>query len=105
MGKAFAKQIKTIEDQGEKQIKKIQDEGRVKRIKKYIYENKDTPLISRRKEIFNELADERLDKIVDLVKKVDRDNLICRYKGNTVDEKFDEFDNAVDIVNKIRNGD
>ena len=62
MGKAFEKQIKTIEDQGEKQIKAIQDKGQVKTIKKYDYENKDTPLISKQKEIFNELVDERHEK-------------------------------------------
>ena len=27
-----------------------------------------------------------------------------RYKGNTCDEKFDEFDNALNIINKIQNG-
>ena len=36
LGKAFEKQIKTIEDQREKQIKAIQDQGQVKTIKKYI---------------------------------------------------------------------
>ena len=66
LGKAFEKQIKTIEDQGEKQIKAIQDQGQVKTIKKYIYDNEDTPLISKQKEIFNELVDERFEKIVDL---------------------------------------
>ena len=40
LGKAFEKQIKTTEDQGEKQIKTIQDQGRVKTIKKYTYGNK-----------------------------------------------------------------
>ena len=34
LGKAFEKQIKTIEDQGEKQIKAIQNQGQVKTIKK-----------------------------------------------------------------------
>ena len=34
--KAFEKQIKTIEDQGEKQIKAIQGQGQVKTIKKYL---------------------------------------------------------------------
>ena len=34
LGKAFEKQIKTIEYQGEKQIKTILDEGQVKTIKK-----------------------------------------------------------------------
>ena len=61
-GKAFEKQIKTIENQGEKQIKAIQDKGQVKTMKKYDYEDKDTPFISKQKEIFNELVDERHEK-------------------------------------------
>ena len=69
LGKAFEKQIKTIEDQGEKQIKAIQNQGEIKTIKKYTYDNEDTPLISKQKEIFNELVDERLEKITDLDKK------------------------------------
>ena len=38
-------------------------------IEKYTYDPKDSPFISREKEIFNELADERLEKITDLDKK------------------------------------
>ena len=49
MGKAFEKQIKTIEGQGEKQIKAIQDQGQVKKNKKYDYDAEDTPLISKQK--------------------------------------------------------
>ena len=78
MGKAFEKQIKTIEDQGEKQIKAIQDQEQVKTIKKYNYDAEDTPIISKQKEIFNELVDERLEKINDLHKKVNSDDLIYR---------------------------
>ena len=63
LGKAFEKQIKTIEDQGQKQIKAIQDQGQIKTIKKYAYDAKDTPLISKQKEIFNELVDERLKRV------------------------------------------
>ena len=76
LGKAFEKQIKTIEDQGEKQIKAIQNQGIVKTIKKYTYDDEDTPLISKQKEIFNEPADERLKKITELDKKVNYDDLI-----------------------------
>ena len=47
LGKAFEKQIKSIEDQRENQIKAIQDQ--VKTIKRYIFDNKDTPLISKQK--------------------------------------------------------
>ena len=104
LGKAFEKQIKTIEDQGEKQIKAIQDQGHVKTIKKYDYDDKDSPLISKQKEIFNELAEERFNEITELDKKVNRDNLVYRYKGKSPDEKFDIYDNALDLINKIRNG-
>ena len=43
-------------------------------------------------------------KITDLDKKVNSDDLIYRYKGNTADVRFDKFDNALNIVNKIQNG-
>ena len=66
LGKAFEKQIKTIEDLGEKQKKAIQNQEQVKTIKKYTYVDEDSPLISKRKEIFNKFVDERLDEITKL---------------------------------------
>ena len=42
------KQIKTIEDQGEKKKKAIQDKGLVKTIKKYGYDDEDTPVKTKR---------------------------------------------------------
>ena len=30
--------------------------------------------------------------------------LIYRYKGKTLDKKFDKYDNAVNLSNKIKNG-
>ena len=101
MGKAFEKLIKTIEDQGQKQIKPIQDQGQVKTIKKYSYDDEDTPFISKQKQIFNELVDERLEKITNLDERINSDDLTYRYKGNTDDVKFGEFNNALDIVNEI----
>ena len=62
LGKAFEKQIKTIEDQGEKQIKAIQDQGQLRAIKKYDYNAEHTPFISKQKEIFNNLVDKRREK-------------------------------------------
>ena len=104
LGKAFQKQMKTIGDQGEKQIKVIQDQGQVKTIKKYAYDAQDTAFISKQIEIFNELVDERLEKVTDLDKRVNSDDLIYRNKGNTADEKFDKYENALNIINKIQNG-
>ena len=91
--KAFEKQIKTIEDQGQ-----------VTTIKKYSYDSEDTPFILKQKEIVNELADERLEKITYLDDGVNSNNLIYRYKSRTADAKFDEFDDAQGIINKIRDG-
>ena len=78
MGEAFEKQIKTIEDQGEKLIKAIQDKRQLKTIKKSAYDAEDTPLISKQKEIFYKLIDEKLKKITDLDEKVNSDDLIYR---------------------------
>ena len=70
LGKSFEKQIKTIENQGEKQIKETQNQGLIKAIKKYAYDDEDSPFISKQKEIFNEIADKRLNEITELDKKV-----------------------------------
>ena len=104
LGKAFDKQIKTIEDQGKKQVDAInalKSDNKIT-IKKYIYDPKDTPSISKQKEIFNKLIDEKLEKITDLDERVNHNDLIYRYKGKVADRKFDEFDNALDIINKKR---
>ena len=84
LGEAFEKQIKTTDDQGEKQIKAIQNQQQVKTIKKYTCDDDDSPSISKQKEIFNKLVDERLDEITKLDKKISHDDLIYRYKGKTL---------------------
>ena len=105
MGKAFEKQIKTIEDQGGKQIKAIQGKGQVKTIKKYANDAEDTPSISKQKKIFNELVDERLEEITNLDKKVSSDNLNTRVKL-LMQNLLNSFgiDHAFDIIDKIQNG-
>ena len=104
LGKAFEQQMKTIKDQGEKQIKAINEQVHFKTIKKYAQDDNDTPFISKQKEIFNELADERLKEISELDKKVNLDDLIYKYKGNTRNEEFNKYDNALDLIDKIRKG-
>ena len=42
--------------------------------------------------------------MTELNKKVNYDNLVYKYKGKSPNEKFDKFDNALDLINKIRNG-
>ena len=66
------------------------------------YDNEDAPLISKQKEIFNELADKKIEEITNLDKQVDPDDLLYSYKGNTADAKFNQFDNASSLLDKIR---
>ena len=60
LNKAFVKQIKTIADQEEKQIKAVKDHG--KQLFKSSTE-KESLTLSEQKEIFEELANERVDEI------------------------------------------
>ena len=39
-----------------------------------------------------------------LDKGVDTNKLVFKYKGNTADEDFSKFDNALDLITKIRDG-
>ena len=100
--KAFGKQIKTIENQGEKQIKAIQNQGEIKTIEKYYYNDKKIPLISKQKEIFNKLVDKRLEEITNLDKNVNPKDLIYKSKGPTADAAFNKFDNILSLIDKIR---
>ena len=64
LGKAFDKQIKKIEDQGKKQVdafNTLKSDNKIT-IKKYTYDLTDTPFISKQKQTFNKLIDERLEK-------------------------------------------
>ena len=61
LGKAFEKQIKTIENQGEKQIDALKDLKQTKAIT-YKLDADDKTSIS--KEIYNETLEERIDEIL-----------------------------------------
>ena len=61
LGKAFKKQTKTTEDEGEKQIKAIRDKS--KENKKYSnYGYKNELLLSKEREIFRDIYNDRLDQ-------------------------------------------
>ena len=68
LGKAFKKQTKTIEDQGEKQIKAIQDNKQLHLTNYYDY--KDKLLISRETEIFKDIYNKRLEKLEEIIKSI-----------------------------------
>ena len=75
LGKAFQKQTKTIEDQGEKQIKEIQDKDFSKSIESTkIYSDDDYKnelLLSKERKIFKDIYNERLEEIEGINEAVD----------------------------------
>ena len=73
MRKAFEKQTKTIEDQGKKKIEAIQDNKKQQASINEDYKNK--LLLSKKREIFKDIYNKKLDKIEELNKKTDNGNL------------------------------
>ena len=85
MGNDFEKQTKTIEDQGEKQIKAIQDNTKQQANINEDYKNK--LLLSKERQIFKNIYNERLGKIEELNRKVDYNNL--KYIVKLTGEEFE----------------
>ena len=69
MGKAFEKQIKTIEDQWEKQINALENLKDTNKQIVSIDNDQDKLLLSKEREIFSNIYNRRLNKIEDLTKK------------------------------------
>ena len=106
LGKAFEKQIKTIEDQGEKQIKAIQD-YRKQLISGNDYKNR--LLISKEREIFKDIHNKRLDKIKELDNKIDYDDL--KYvversgaKKDSIEYNFNKIKDPMTLLKDIGDG-
>ena len=104
MEKAFEKQTKTIEDQGEKQIKAIQDKP-IEKIKKYSgYDNdyKKELLISKEREIFRYIYNDRLDQIQYASHDIDYNNLNYKFMGSGDEYKFDGLKDLLVLLNNIK---
>ena len=85
LGKALVKQIKTIENQGEKQRKALEEHG--KQLFKYSDE-KESLANSKQKEIFEETANRRIEEIQFLSKQIDLNNLTYYFKGESSSVKW-----------------
>ena len=87
MGKASEKQIKTNDDKSQKQIDALKDLKDQNKQLNNISDYKDDLLYSKEPEIFKNIYEKRLDKIEELTKKIDDNNLIFTTlsTGETVD--------------------
>ena len=92
IGKAFEKQIKTIQSQGEKQIKATEGHGKQlvesnELIKKNFNINKDSIPLEEQRNMFNELVEERSSEFMNLEKRINPDNLIYMCKAEGISPK------------------
>ena len=100
MGKAFEKQIKTIEDQGKKQVD-VLESLKPKEQTKPIEDKSNNQ--SKAAIIFNELINERKKIMSELYDSVDYNNLKFEYVGPTKDVSFYEYKDSKELFNAIRN--
>ena len=100
MGKAFEKQIKTIEDQGEKQIDALKDLKPKEQTKPIEDKSNNQPKATI---IFNELINERKKIMSELYDSVDYNNLKFEYVGPTKDVSFYEYKDSKELFNAIKN--
>ena len=99
MGKTFEKQIKTIEDQGQKQFYTLES----------LKPNKQTKPIedksnnrSKATVMFNDLINKRKKKLSELHDSVDYNNLKFEYIGRTKDLSFYEYMDSKNLFNSIK---
>ena len=85
LGKAFEKQIKVIEDQGEKQIKVIEEHGKqLAKSNALVKKNNDdaeNKVLLKEKEIYDEIVAERKRKINTLNNKTEYDKVKYHFKS------------------------
>ena len=99
LGKSFEKQINTIKDQGEKQIEALESLK-----KKEITSESDDNNTSITKEVYDKILEERMNEILKIRKKIDYDNLIYNFKGNTDPINIAKFEGPIYIYDDMKNG-
>ena len=103
MGKAFEKQIKTIEDKGQKQsdaLENLKDQN--KQIVNVNEDYEDKLLHSKEREIFRNIYNKRLDKIEEPAEKIDNNNLIFTIISTGKTINFSKKDDPLTFLNKIK---
>ena len=99
LGKAFEKQIKTIEDQGKKQVDALEN-LKPKEETKPIEDKSNNQ--SKATIIFNELINERKKIMSELYDSVDYNNLKFEYMGPTKDVHFYEYKDSKELFSAIK---
>ena len=99
LGKAFEKQLKTIEDQGKKQIDAL------KVLKPKVIESGSSNKPITTKEIYDKILEEKMDEMLKMRYEIDFNNLTYNFKGQTISINFSKFGGPMYIYGHMKNGD
>ena len=98
--KAFEKQVKTVEDQGEKHVKALENfKNKEKRLLN-INDYEDKSLLSKVPEIFKNIYNKRFDKIKELTEKIDDNNLEFTTLSTGIKTDFSKKDDPLTFLLK-----
>ena len=100
LGKAFQKQIKTIEDQGQKKVDALEN-LKLKEETKPLEDKANN--YSRAIIIFNEIINKIKEIMSEVYDSVDYNNINFEYIGPTNDVSFNEYMNSKELFNAIKN--
>ena len=98
--KAFEKQIKTIEDHGEKRVKAIKDNKKQLTNDKQIIIKMNCRF--QRREIFKNIYNERLDKVEELTKNISYNDLTFIVESSGNETNFTKTDDSMTFLNNIK---
>ena len=98
MGKAFEKQIKTIEDQGKKQVSALEN----LKTKAITYKSVDDDNTHISKEIYDEILEKRMDEILEMSRKINYSNLVYDFKDATPSLNFAIFGGLMYTYNQLK---
>ena len=104
LGKAFEKQIKTIEDQGKKQVDALESLKPKEQTKAITYKSDDDDNTPISKEIYDEILEERMDEILKMSREINYSNLVYDFKGTTPSINFTIFGGPMYTYNQLKNG-
>ena len=103
LGKTFEKEVKTIEDKGQKQIDALENlKVQNKQLVNVDDDYEDKLLHSKEREIYRNIYNKRLDKIEELTEKINDDNLIFAIISTGKTIGFTKKDDPLTFLNKIQ---
>ena len=95
MGKAFEKQVKTIEDQREKQVDAL---------KAITYKSDDNDNTFITKEIYDEILAKRMDEILKMKEEINFENLVYDFTGSKSSINVIKYGGIIYIYNQLKKG-